>query len=460
MQLAEQGPNASPAPAAHSIDEVLPAGRLLIMGIQHVLVMYAGNVAVPLLVAQGLHLSPVDTASLINCALFAAGLATLIQSFGFWRFGARLPIMMGSTFLSVAPALSMGSDPGIGLRGFYGALLVSGLLGILIAPLVGKMLRLFPPVVTGSLITLLGISLIPIAINWAGGGTPYKRTTVQGRGVLVENSYALLPGLTTAALVLLVIILISRFGRGIWRSLAVMLGILAGVLVSLLLRTMLFSSMERLAWFAWPMPLRFGLPTFHAGPIVAMSIVMVITLIESTGVFFALAGITGRRLSERELVNALRGDGLGIVTGALFNAFPFTSYSQNLGLISVTGVYSRYVCVTGGLILIALGSLPKLAYLVALVPQPVLGGAGIVMFGMVAAAGVRILSAVDFAGNRDNTLIVALSIGVGMIPILSPQFFQHLPAWSHALTGSSVVLGTIVAVTLNVLLNPLADRHP
>jgi len=416
-------------------------GRLAALGFQHVLVMYAGNVAVPLLVAEALKLPPDQTAFLINSGLFAAGIATLIQTLGIPGFGARLPVMMGATFLSVSPMIAMGLDPGIGLPGFHGALLVSGLAGILIAPLIGRILPLFPAVVTGSLITLLGISLLSVAMNWAAGGDP------------ANPAYGDLKGLAVALFVFLVILLLTKFARGIWNSLAIMLGILAGTLLAIPLGWIHMEGMSQAPWVAFVEPFHFGLPAFHAGPIITMGIVMIITLVESTAVFLALAEITGARFTTQDLTKALRGDGLGIVAGGLFNAFPFTSFSQNVGVVTVTGVRSRFVCATGGIILMILGLLPKLAHVVAAVPQQVLGGAGIVMFGMVAAAGIRILSAVDYRGNRHNLFIVASSIGFGMIPTLSPRFFQHLPEWTGPITGSGVVLGTLVAVLLNLLLN-------
>lgn len=437
-----------------AVSERPTIGRLFVLGLQHVLVMYAGNVAVPLLVAEALKLPSDQTAFLINAGLFAAGIATLIQSLGIWKFGARLPVMMGATFLSVAPAIAIGADRDLGLPAFCGALLVSGLIGVLIAPLIGRILALFPPVVTGSLITLLGISLMSVAINWAGGGSPSIDRTIEGVPMSTPNrAYGEISGLAVALFVFIVILLTSKYARGIWHSLATMIGILAGTLISVPLHNFRIEGLAGASWVAFTVPFHFGMPTFHAGAIITMSIVMLITLVESTGVFLALAEITGKELTRDNLVQALRADGLGMVAGGIFNAFPYTSFSQNVGLVTITGVRSRFVCAAGGMILMILGLLPKLAHIVAAIPQPVLGGAGIVMFGMVASTGVRILSAVDFQNNQQNLLIVASSIGFGMIPTLSPEFFQHLPAWAAPITHSGVVLGTTVAVILNFFFN-------
>jgi uric acid transporter len=434
----------------HAVDEVLPLPRLLLLGLQHVLVMYAGDIAVPLVVSAALHLPAPQTVVLINSSLFVAGIVTLVQCLGVWKFGARLPVMMGSTFLSVAPMVSMGLEPGIGLRGYYGALMVSGLLGILIAPGMGRISGLFPPVVTGSLITLLGLSLMGVAIRWTGGQATVERV-VNGVTVTAPNpAYGSPQRLGLAMLVLLVILCFSRFGRGIWRSLATLAGIAAGTVAAVPLGEFHAPRLPDSSWISFVRPFDFGVPTFHLGAIVTMTIVMLITLVESAGVFLALGEITGRRLRGPELTRAFRADGLGILFGGIFNAFPYTSYSQNVGLVTVTGVRSRYVCAAGGAILIGLGLLPRLGYLVAAIPEPVLGGAGLVMFGMVAATGMRILSEIDFRSRQHDLLIIAISIASGLIPTLSPSLLQHLPGWISPFTHSGVVLGTVVAVLLNL----------
>lgn len=443
------------------VDARLPAGRLTMLGLQHVLVMYSGNLAVPLIVASALRLPPDEAAGLINAGLFAAGIATVLQSFGVWKLGVRLPVMMGATFLSVAPMIAMGLDPAIGLSGYFGALIVSGLLAMLLAPLMGRVLGLFPPVVCGSLITLLGVSLMPVAIDWAGGGRQVVERTVGGMTVAATNpEYGRIWSLGLAGLVLVVILLVSRFGRGIWANLAVIAGISMGTLVAVVTGRVHAPGIGAAPWVALVLPMRMARPTLNVEAIVTMSIVMVITLVESTAVFLALSDVTGRPLTREALTAGLRADGAGIAIGGLFNAFPFTSFSQNVGLVTVTGVRSRFVCVAGGAILMGLALLPKVAHAVASIPDPVLGGAGIVMFGMVAAAGVRILTAVDFHARPESLLIVAVSISLGMVPTLSPSFFQHLPGWTVPITHSGVVLGTIVAVVLNALFYGVGKADP
>lgn len=441
-------------------NERLPSGRLLALGLQHVLVMYAGTVAVPLIIGGALKLPKDQLAFLINADLFAAGLATLVQAFGFWKFGIRMPVMMGVTFASVAPMIAIGSDPNVGLLGIYGAVIAAGLFGILVAPLMGRMLGLFPPVVTGTVITLIGVSLMGVGINWAAGGQPTTRAVIDGVVKDVPNlAYGDLGSLGIAALVLVAILLLSKYGRGLIANCAVLLGIVIGTLVAMALGKVSFEGINEASAIAFVTPLHFGIPTFDIPAILSMCVVMMITLVESTGMFLALADITGKRLSNKELTRGLRADGLGTVIGGVFNTFPYTSFSQNVGLVTVTGVRSRYVAAAGGIILIALGLFPKMAHIVASVPQFVLGGAGIVMFGMVAATGIRILGSCDFNRNRFNLFIVAIAIGFGMIPTLAPTFFQYLPKWTGPFTHSGIVLGTIVAVVLNLFFNGIQSRE-
>jgi len=452
--------HSSPTPAAAAVDQKLPLPRCAALGLQHVLVMYAGTVAVPLIVGGALGLSKADIAFLINADLLAAGIATLIQALGLWRFGIRMPVMMGVTFAAVGPMIAIGVDPSLGLPAIYGATIVAGIFGMLIAPLMGRLLGVFPPLVTGTVITLIGVSLMGVAINWAGGGQPSSMQMVEGVQHAVFNpDYGDPAKLAIAAMVLAVVIAISRYGRGLIANIAVLLGIVVGVVVSLLLGRMSFDGLNDAPWLALTTPFHFGLPTFHFSAVISMCIVMMITLVESTGMFLALGAITGRPMTPDLLTRGLRADGLGTVIGGVFNTFPYTSFSQNVGLVTVTGVRSRYVAVAGGLILIALALVPKLAHVVASVPSFVLGGAGIVMFGMVAATGVRILGSIDFGANRHALYVIAISIGLGLIPTLSPTLFQHLPAWTHPITHSGIVLGTVAAVLLNLFYNGMMSRE-
>ncbi|MCT8180936.1 nucleobase:cation symporter-2 family protein [Variovorax sp. CY25R-8] len=449
-----------PAGDGEGVDQKLPLMRCGALSLQHVLVMYAGTVAVPLIVGGALGLSKADIAFLINADLLAAGIATLVQAIGFWRFGIRMPVMMGVTFAAVGPMIAIGIDPSLGLPAIYGATIVAGLFGIALAPLMGRVLGVFPPLVTGTVITLIGVSLMVVAIHWAAGGQPTSTRSIEGVAHAVANpAYGEPVNLAIAAAVLAAIVAITRFGKGLIANIAVLLGIVFGVLLSLALGRMQFDGLEEASWMAVTTPFHFGLPRFELTAIASMCIVMLITMVESTGMFLALGEITGRRIDTDALSRGLRADGLGTVIGGVFNTFPYTSFSQNVGLVTVTGVRSRYVAAGGGVLLIALALFPKVAHVVASVPSFVLGGAGIVMFGMVAATGIRILGSIDYARERHALYVIAISVGLGLIPTLSPNFFQHVPAWTHPLTHSGIVLGTVAAVLLNLFYNGVQSRE-
>src|SRR4051812_28118805 len=369
----------------HPVDERLPLPRLLPLALQHVLVMYAGAVAVPLIIGRALGLPPEDVAFLISADLFACGLATLVQCFGFPGVGIRLPVMMGVTFASVGPMLSMAAAPDVGLLGIYGSVIAAGAFGIVVAPFVSRLLPLFPPVVTGTIILVIGISLMRVGINWAGGCLPTLTKEIDGVPAAFPNpNYGQVPGLGIALFVLLVVLALIKWGRGFIANIAVLLGIIAGSVLAAALGLMNFTKVGTAAWVDIVLPFHFGMPEFHLVPIVTMCIVMMVVMIESLGMFLALGEITGKPVDQEALTKGLRADGVGTLLGGIFNTFPYTSFSQNVGLVGVTGVRSRWVTIAGGVIMLVLGLLPKMAALVEAVPQVVLGGAGLVMFGMVA----------------------------------------------------------------------------
>jgi xanthine permease len=426
--------------SVHPVDEVLPLPRLFALGLQHVLVMYANAVAVPLIIGGAFHLPKDQLAFLINADLFACGIATLIQTIGFGAIGIRMPVIMGVTAVAISPMLAMAAMPGVGLTGIYGAVLVGGIFGLCVAPFVGHVLRFFPSVVTGSIITMIGVSLMRVGIGWAGGGAASADFGAAGY-------------LIVAALVLGVILLVIRFATGFLANMSVLIGVVVGYLVTIALGWTDFSGLEQEAWVRIVLPLQFGFPTFQLVPCLTMCLVTTIVFIEATGMFLALGSMTGRKVDATDIKRGLRADSIGTILGAIFNTFPYVSYSQNIGLVGVTGVYSRWVCVAGGVIMLALGLIPKLAFIVASVPQCVLGGAGFIMFGMVAATGIKILSTVNFTTQRFNVLIVAISIGFGVIPIVSPNFFHIMPAELRPIFGDAIIMTSIAAVLLNAYFN-------
>ncbi len=406
-----------------TVDTVLPPSRLLIYGIQHVLAMYAGAVAVPLILAEALSLSAADRVYLVNADLFTCGLATLIQTLG----GIRLPVIQGVTFAAVTPMILIGRAGG--LPDIYGAVIVAGLFTLLFAGSFSRLLHWFPPVVTGSIVLLIGISLLPVAARWCAGS---PRAVGLALGVLV------------------LVVLYSRFLPRFGRSIAVLLGLLSGTVLAIPLGLADFSGLGAASWLGVTTPLHFGVPRFSVGPILSMVLVMMVVMVESTGDFIAVGELVGRPVGQRDLARGLRADGVSTVLGGILNAFPYTAYAQNVGLVGLTRVRSRYVVATAGALLMVLGIIPKAAALVAAIPPPALGGAGLVMFGAVAASGVRTLARVDY--ERGNpALVVAVTLAVGTLPLTAPALWHDLPAPARVVLDSGITLGSIVAVVMNIL---------
>jgi len=424
--------------AIHPIDEILPYPQMAAVGLQHVLVMYAGAIAVPLIVGGALKLPKDQIAFLVNADLFACGVVTLMQCLGFWQFGIRLPVIMGVTFAAVGPMVAMAAS-GVAITGIFGAVIAAGAFTVAVAPFASRLVRYFPPLVTGTIIAVIGITLLRIGINWAGGGVGAK-------------NFGDPANLAVVALVLATILVINKLFNGFVANVAVLIGLIVGFAAAMAFGMVEFAGVREADWIALVYPFRFGVPTFDAGAIVSLCVVMVVVMVESTGMFLALGEICGRKIGPPELTRGLAADGLGTVIGGVFNTFPYTSFSQNVGLVGLTGVKSRFVVAVAGGILIALGLLPKLGTIVASIPQPVLGGAGLVMFGMVAATGIKILARVDY-GPRHNLLIVAISIAVGMIPLVAPTFFAQTPRWLGPLLNSGITLAAISAFGLNALFN-------
>ncbi|CAN5469933.1 nucleobase:cation symporter-2 family protein [soil metagenome] len=429
----------------HPVDEVLPPGRMAAYGLQHVLAMYAGIVAVPLILATAIGLPEEQVVYIINASFFMCGVATLIQAIGFWKFGARLPIVQGTTFASVTPMILIGEV--YGLPGIYGSVMVAGLLTVLVAPYFSKLLRFFPPVVTGTVITIIGVSLMPVAIRWAGGGDP----SAEGFGSLSNI------GLAFAVLVF--ILALMRLFTGFLGRVAILLGLVFGTVVAAIFGVASFDTVGTSSWVEVTTPFEFGLPTFAVIPIVSMCLVMLIVMVETTADILAIGEITEKDIASDDVARGLRADGLSTAVAGVFNAFPFTAFAQNVGLVRFTNVKSRFVVATGGVILLVLGFFPKLAALVASIPLPVLGGAGLVLFGTVAAAGIQTLSRVDLTDNR-NLIIVAVSVAFGVIPAMVPEFYAGFPESVRIVFESGITAASVAAILLNIVFNILGRSEP
>lgn len=424
-----------------AVDAVPPLPKMTVLGLQHVLAFYAGAVIVPLVISSGLGLSASDTIHLINADLFTCGIASIIQSAGLTRHvGVRLPLLQGVTFTAVSPIISIGLAAGGGTDGLaeiYGSIIVAGLLTFFAAPYFAKLLRFFPPVVTGTLLTIMGTTLLSVAAS---------DITRWG----VEDPTRMPRALWYAGGTLLVIICVQRFFKGFVATISVLIGLVGGTVVAAMLGDTDFSSVATAAPVGITTPFFFGWPAFSVTAIISMVIVMAITAVETTGDVFATGEVVGRRITPDHITRALRADGLSTALGGVLNSFPYTCFAQNVGLVRLTKVKSRWVVTTAGVIMIILGLLPKAAAVVAAIPAPVLGGASLAMFASVAVVGIQTLRKVDMHDNR-NSVIVATSLGLALLVTLQPSIAEAVPGWATILVSSGVTLGSIVAILLNLL---------
>ena len=427
--------------AKHPVDQVLPVPQMFLYGLQHVLSMYAGVVAVPLIVGGALGLSGVEITYLVSAGLFISGLATILQTVGIWKIGARQPIVQGTSFAAVSTILAVGTAEGgvAGLRAIFGAVIVAGLLAFLIAPVFTKLLRFFPEVVTGTVITVIGVSLLPVAIRWAGGGAG-------------SPEFGAPKNIGLAAATMAIIVVIYRFLPGFLSRVAILLGLVLGTLVAIPFGMTDFDRIADAQTFQLTTPFYFGMPTFAVGAIVSMFVVMLVIMTETTADILAIGKVVEKPADRATVTNGLRADMLSTSFAGVFNGFSVSAFAQNVGLVAITGIRSRFVVAVGGVILVFLGLFPVLGALVALVPLPVLGGAGLALFGTVAASGIRTLTEVDFSGNA-NLVIVAFSLGMGIIPIAVPEFYDEFPSWFTVIFDSGITAAAITAVLLNIVFN-------
>ncbi len=481
-------PGADSKRKVHPVDEVLPPQRLIILGLQHLFIMYAGAVAVPLIVGGALGLSGNDVAILVNADLLVSGIATILQSVGIGKIiGVRMPVIAGATFTVLNPMLIIGGNAHLGLPAVYGALLVSGVFGLIIAKPFSLMVRFFPPLVTGTVITIIGLSLIgadaslitgksTTNLPFAGDGSgmtvtaPLTHTTiVTGKGGVVSvtpTDYGKVSHIVLAGAVILFIVLISRFFKGFIGQIAVLLGIIAGVVVAAFMDLVHFSGAKAATdvgsahWIGISKPFHFGHPKFVASAIISMCIVVLVTYTESTADMLAVAEMVDRELTPNDLARGLATDGLSALLAGFMNSFPDTAYAENVGLVAITKVRSRWVVATTGVFLVILGVIPKMGAIIADLPAPVIGAAGTVMFAMVTAVGIRTLHKVDFDTYHNNLLIVAVSLSVGMLPVIAPDFYRHFPENFQTIFGSAITSTVIVVFVLNLVFNHWVSRRP
>ena len=441
----------SPSSAPHPVDQVPSFGRLTVLGIQHVLAFYAGAVIVPWVIAQNLGLDTQTLIHLINADLFTCGIATIIQSAGIGRFiGVKLPLIQGVTVTAVSPLIAIGAaatppgaDPKTGLATMYGSIIAVGLIVFLVAPFFAKLLRFFPPIVTGTLLTVMGTTLLSVSagdiVAWADKAADDS-----------AKASATFEALGFAFGTIAIIVIIQRLFKGFMGTLSVLLALLVMTALAFVMGKTNFSGVGEASWLGVTTPFYFGLPRFSATAILAMIIVMAVTAVETTGDVFATGEVVGKRITPRDIANALRADGLSTLLGGVLNSFPYTCFAQNVGLVRLTRVKSRWVVTAAGVIMIILGLLPKAAAIVAAIPQPVIGGASLAMFANVAVVGIQTLSKVDLRDTR-NAIIVSTSIGLALLVTLKPGIVSVMPSWLQIIFRSGVTIGSLTAIILNLL---------
>ena len=438
--------------APHPVDQVPPIGKLTVLGIQHVLAFYAGAVVVPLVIASGLGLDKHTLVHLINADLLTCGIATIIQSAGIGRFiGVKLPLIQGVTFTAVSPLIAIGAaatpagaDPRTGLATMYGSIIAVGLIVFLVAPFFAKLLRFFPPIVTGTLLTVMGTTLLSVSagdiVAWADKAADDAAKTA--------STYEAL-GLAFGTIA--IIIIIQRLFKGFMGTLSVLLALLIMTAVAFAMGKTDFSGVGEASWVAITPPFYFGIPKFSLTALLAMIIVMAVTAVETTGDVFATGEVVGKRIAPRDIANALRADGLSTLLGGVLNSFPYTCFAQNVGLVRLTRVKSRWVVTAAGVFMIILGLLPKAAAIVAAIPYPVIGGASLAMFANVAVVGIQTLAKVDMRDNR-NAVIVSTSIGLALlVTFRRDDIVSAMPSWLQIIFGSGVTIGSLTAIILNIL---------
>ncbi|MFC2557699.1 MAG: solute carrier family 23 protein, partial [Pauljensenia sp.] len=408
-------------------------------------------VIVPWVIAQNLGLDTHTLIHLINADLFTCGIATIIQSAGIGRFiGVKLPLIQGVTFTAVSPLIAIGAaatppgaDPKTGLATMYGSIIAVGLIVFLVAPFFAKLLRFFPPIVTGTLLTVMGTTLLSVSagdiVAWADKAADDS-----------AKASATFEALGFAFGTIAIIVVIQRLFKGFMGTLSVLLALLVMTALAFAMGKTNFSGVGEASWLGVTTPFYFGLPRFSATAILAMIIVMAVTAVETTGDVFATGEVVGKRITPRDIANALRADGLSTLLGGVLNSFPYTCFAQNVGLVRLTRVKSRWVVTAAGVIMIVLGLLPKAAAIVAAIPQPVIGGASLAMFANVAVVGIQTLSKVDLRDTR-NAIIVSTSIGLALLVTLKPGIVSVMPSWLQIIFGSGVTIGSLTAIILNIL---------
>ena len=405
-----------------------------VLGLQHLLAMYSGSILVPIMIAGALGYNAHQLTYLISTDIFMCGVATFLQVQLNKHFGIGLPVVLGVAFQSVAPLSMIGASHGSGAM--FGALIVSGIYVILVSGFFSKIANLFPSIVTGSVITTIGLTLIPVAIGNMGNNA--DKPTVQS--------------LILAVITILIILVVNIYTTGFIKSISILIGLIVGTAMAASMGLVDYTPVEQAPILHVPTPFFFGSPKFEITSILMMCIIATVSMVESTGVYLALSDITKDPITSTRLRNGYRAEGLAVLLGGIFNTFPYTGFSQNVGLVKLSGIKTRLPIYYAAGFLVLLGLLPKFGALAQIIPSPVLGGAMLVMVGFVSIQGMQILARVDFENNEHNFLIAAVSIAAG-VGLNNSTLFNGLPSEFKMFFANGIVVASVLAIVLNAILN-------
>ncbi|MCH7679307.1 purine permease [candidate division KSB1 bacterium] len=419
---------------AYGIDDLPPLREAVPLGLQHILAMFLSNIAVPLIIATAIGLNSGEKAFLVQMVLVMAGVSTIIQSYPIGPVGARMPIVMGTSFAFVAGIIIITKE--YNLATAFGACFAAAFVEVVIGFSYTKFQRFFPPLATGIVVMLIGLTLVPVGMDYAAGGVG-------------SPDYGSMTNLTIAGVVLLITLFLNQFSKGFLSYASMIIGVVVGYLLALSLGKVDLAQMAAGGWFSFPRPLKFGLE-FHLAPILTMSFIYVVSALETMGDIAGTTAAVDRNPTSKEMKGGLVADGLMSALAALFSAFPNTSYSQNVGLVNFTGVVSRHVTAIGGGFLVLLGLIPKVGVLVATIPAPVIGGGALIMFAMIFTSGMAIIHRnVDL--NKRSMIIIAASVALGLGVEYRPEVLQHFPQAVKSLLSQGLVVGGLTGFILNLI---------
>ncbi|APF21918.1 MULTISPECIES: nucleobase:cation symporter-2 family protein [Clostridium] len=412
----------------------------ILLGLQHIFAAFGGIIVVPLVIGSALGFDAATSTALMSATILAAGIATFIQSKGIGPIGSKTACIMGTDFTFATPAIAVGSVAG--LPGIIGATILGALVEVILSFFIKPIMKFFPPLVTGTVICLIGLTLLPVSIDWAAGGSG-------------ASDYGSMINIAIAAFVMIFTILLNHYGKGIISSASILIGMIVGYIICIPLGMIDFSTVKEASWISFPKIFQYGVD-FNFKYVIPFIPAYLVTTIETVGCLKAISQVSGIEDDPKRIGKGVLSDGVGSAIAGCLGTFPNTSFSQNVGIIPLTKVASRYVAIMAGILLVILGLLPKFAALINIMPQPVLGGVGIVMFGTVAAAGIQTLSSVKLTNK--NLLVIATSIGLGLGVTFRPEILSSLPEWMTMIFSSGISTGTIVALVLNIILKERDDK--